>query len=476
MTTRAKPATGTSLVLVIVALAVLPTLARAQAQPADVQEMRSTIRDMQETIEDLNRKVDALERAAPATGTEPAPNPTATQSPITPRDALNDQQGPAPRPDDITLDPEFRGFIPIPHTPVLIKFNAKPRVDFTYDTDNAGDDNRFITAKIPVVGDDAKGGGAVFNANAKGSQLRIDVRAPEVDGAPRFYYQNDFFASNGGEFGYRMQHIYGKIYNVTVGYTYGVFEDPDVWPDTVDYEGPNSAIFARVPLVHYQLSLSPEWLLTLGIEQPESLPSSLDGEPVKGVNHAPDGGFNVRWERSKVGHVQFATILRDIGARGVSEEVATGPATDDQSVLGWGFNLSGGFDLFGRDTLLAQLTYGHGIGRYSNDAGFFDTDAAFDESGDLVALPYLGVLIGYTHHWSDEWRSTGSYGYVEMDNEASQGPDAYHLTHYASLNLMWQIRERLTVGLEGLYGHKETQDGSPGDVGRAQVGVLYSIF
>jgi hypothetical protein len=50
--------------------------------------------------------------------------------------------------------------------------------------------------------------------------------------------------------------------------------------------------------------------------------------------------------------------------------VTTGPATDDQSVLGWGLNLSGAFDLFGRDTLLAQLTYGHGIGRYSNDAGF----------------------------------------------------------------------------------------------------------
>jgi outer membrane receptor for ferrienterochelin and colicin len=93
-----------------------------------------------------------------------------------------------------------------------------------------------------------------------------------------------------------------------------------------------------------------------------------------------------------------------------------------------------------------------------------------------VALPYLGVLIGYTHHWNEEWRSTGSYGYVEMENEESQGPDAYHATHYASLNVMWQIRERLTLGLEGLYGHKETQDGSTGDVGRAQFGVLYSIF
>ena len=33
------------------------------------------------------------------------------------------------------------------------------------------------------------------------------------------------------------------------------------------------------------------------------------------VNHAPDGGFNVRWEDKHIGHVQFASILRDIGVR-----------------------------------------------------------------------------------------------------------------------------------------------------------------
>lgn len=472
MTTCMSRKAGRVVVVTIVALAGIATLARAQAQP-DVQDMKSTIREMQATIDDLSRKVEALENGdgAAATG-KSAPS----VSPVTPRDALNDQQEPAPRPNDLTLQPDYQGFIPVPHTPVLIKFNAKPRVDFTYDTDNAGDDNRFITAKIPVTGDPARGGGAVFNANAKGSQIRVDVRAPEIDGAPRFYYQNDFFASSGGEFGYRVQHLYGKLYNVTVGFTYGVFEDPDIWPDTIDYEGPNSMIFARVPLVHYQWLLNPEWTLTFGIEQPESTVAALDGETVKAVNHAPDGGFNLRWERSKVGHVQFATILRDLGARGLSEEVASGPATEDQSVFGWGLNLSATFDVFGKDTLLAQLTYGEGIGRYSNDAGFFDTDAAFDESGDLVALPYVGAFIGYTHHWAEEWRSTASYGFVQMDNEASQGPDAYHATHYASANLIWQLRERLSVGVEGLYGHKETQDGSNGDVGRAQVGVLYSLF
>jgi hypothetical protein len=68
------------------------------------------------------------------------------------------------------------------------------------------------TAKIPVEGDPSKGGKPVFNINAKGSQLRIDVRAPEIAGAPRFYYENDFYGSGGGEFPYRIRQFYGQIY------------------------------------------------------------------------------------------------------------------------------------------------------------------------------------------------------------------------------------------------------------------------
>jgi hypothetical protein len=44
------------------------------------------------------------------------------------------------------------------------------------------------------------------------------------------------------------------------------------------------------------------------------------------------------------------------------------------------------------------------------------------------------------------------------------------------MNLVWQIRKRLSLGLEGLYGHKEEKSGADGDVFRIQVGVLYSLF
>jgi DcaP outer membrane protein len=486
----------TSLLMLFVFFAVL-----APARASELDELKATVQAMQNSMAQMQKKIAELEqenkkqkqqaaasRAAPAAVTQvPASGPTSESvsgdqvvtiaptavtieghaSEVKQRPALDDQQEAAPRPGDLTLDPKYRGFVPIPNTPILIKFNAKPRVDFTDDPQNTGNPDRFVTAQIPVEGNFFKGGGNQFNVNAKGSQLSIDVRAPELPGSPRFYYQNDFFGSGGGELPFRVRQLYGQIYNVVLGQTFSVFEDPDAWPDTVDYEGPNSAVFARRPLGRYMLPLSKKWQLNFGLEKPGAeVDTSIDSD-ARSVNHAPDGGLNVRWEDSEIGHVQLGAIVRDIGVKG--------PIVGDQSTFGWGVNLSSSLNVFDRDSVQTQLTYGHGLFRYFND-DFVNNDAAFDSSGDLTAIPAFGAMIGYTHKWSDILRSTASYGYVRLDNEFSQGPDAYHQTHYASVNLVWQARKRLSIGFEGLYGHKEEKSGADGDAFRLQIGVLYSLF
>ena len=105
--------------------------------------------------------------------------------------------------------------------------------------------------------------------NANATQLRLDVRAPEHGGDFRFYYQNDFFGSGSdtGDMKYRVQHIYGQFYGFKAGFTYGVLEDPDSWPDTVDYEGPNAVIFSRRPVAQYTVAWNDNWNTTFGVEK-----------------------------------------------------------------------------------------------------------------------------------------------------------------------------------------------------------------
>jgi hypothetical protein len=466
------------------------TAPATHAQTAEeFQQLKAAVRQMQTTIDALNSKIADLEKAkaAPAQVPQSEPSASATnrfeatsrsyqtmekvaegkpvgeKSQVENRGTLNDQQEAAPRPKDYTLDPQYRGFIPVPNTPILIKFNAKPHLDMTSDNKNTGDKYRFAPALFPLKTEPNYGGGEQFNVNGNATQLRLDVRAPDMPGDLRFYYQNDFFGSDTSDMKYRLQHLYGQFYGFVAGYTYSVWEDPDAWPDTVDYEGPNSVIFARRPLAHYTYALNDHWNTTFGVEKPGF---SVDNGA--SIARMPDLGFNARWEKSGIGHVQFSNLYRDIGARD--------PIGRDQHVFGWGLNLGAGLDLGKNDTLQLLGVYGEGVGGLANDA-FSPLDAAFSSSGKLEPLPFYSGMFGLTHRWSDQFRSTVSYGYVNVDNTSGQSPTAYHVTHYASINLIYQLRKHLSIGLEGLYGLKEAQNGvDSGDVFRIQLGMVYSLF
>ena len=162
----------------------------------------------------------------------------------------------------------------------------------TSDNRNAGNQNRFVPASFPLKGAADYGGGEQFHMNANATQLRLDVRAPEMDGNFRFYYQNDFFGSGSdtGDMKYRVQHIYGQFYGFKAGFTYGVFEDPDSWPDTVDYEGPNAVIFSRRPVAQYTYAWNDNWNTTFGVEEPDIFVDVDSGPNAGGSTPDPDAG------------------------------------------------------------------------------------------------------------------------------------------------------------------------------------------
>jgi hypothetical protein len=56
------------------------------------------------------------------------------------------------------------------------------------------------------------------------------------------------------------------------------------------------------------------------------------------------------------------------------------------------------------------------------------------------------------------------------------GDDAYHRTDYASLNAVYQFRQKMTLGFEVLWGQKQQADLLKGDVWRFQFGIAYKLF
>ena len=383
------------------------------------------------------------------------------------RRAMDDRQEAAARPGSQVLDPKFVGFFPVPNTPVIIKLNPKPHVDVTFDNRNTGDRFRFVPAKFPIKGTTEYGGGTQSFVNANASQIRLDIRAPSLEGGLRFYYQNDFFGSDTSDMKYRLQHLYGQFYGVIAGFTYGVFEDPDAWPDTVDYEGTNAVIFARRSVVQYKTAFGTNWNATFGIEKPDIYLDNSFDTTAQLTTKIPDIGANVRWEGNG-SHVQISGIVRSVGAKGA--------VVGKQDKGAWGFNVGSSLKLDGSNYAIFYFNYGDGIGGMGNDTSFVNSDAAFNSAGTLETLKYFSGMGAFTHNWCPTWRSTVTYGYVKLDNASGQPDTAYHKTQYASANVIWQLRKRLSIGAEGLWGDKQIKVGDKGDAWRLQLGLVYSVF
>ena len=146
-----------------------------RAQAPDLGQLENTVKAMQQMITNLQQEILELKKQqakSPPSATQPAAAPAGgvefvaptiktppAASQIIPHESLRDYQEAAQRPGSLTLDPKYRGFIPIPNTPAFIKFNAKVRLDMMDDNRNSGNPDRFVTAQIPVEGEATHGGG-----------------------------------------------------------------------------------------------------------------------------------------------------------------------------------------------------------------------------------------------------------------------------------------------------------------------------
>lgn len=480
--------------------------AQNNSQERELDSLRSTVQQLEKSLQEVRTKLAEMERqnqtgvdsnavTPPAAVQSPPPPATSSnfmviadqkfqlptippefgnlgQSLIPDYDAFNDQQA-APRPDNKPIDPALKGFIPIPGTKTMIRFGGSARLDAIYDFQNNGNPNQFIPSSFPVPGEPGADGGPETTIETKGTRVSVEARRPVgTEGQLRIYNEDDFFNdSTSPNMSFRVRHFYGQAWNLLIGQTFTTFMNIDSWPDVVDYAGPNAMINRRQAQIRYSPSIYKgvgQMNLLFSIEQPTSdisttatgVPPGADPESL-----APDGVVAWRWE-GKVGHVQLSGLFRSLGY--------DSPA-GDQTVFGWGSSASGAFNLFKADKFLWQIAYGHGMARYVNDLGSADLDAALDDSGNLKAIPVFAAAVGYTHEWSKHFRSTASFGYVNADPTTSLGAFAIETTTYASANLVWHVTPSFRMGLEYLFGTKETQNGAEHDGHRIDFVFRYDL-
>jgi len=466
--------------------------AQEDTSAQSAQELRQQLSQLQEQMQKVQSRLDQLESQKPSNtsqlqatpGTQPSTQPASQpplQGPTSPQvgretathTTFSDDSVAAPRYDNVPLDPKYQGFFRLPGTETILKIGGYFKTDFIYDLKPAGNGEAFVPSSIPIPQI------ATINnttVSIRPTRLSLDFRIPSTRiGEVRFYAEGDLFGTNATT--PRLRHAYAQASNFLIGQTFTNFMDPDGFPDTLDFQGPNGMVNLRNPQIRYGIALGKSTTLYLAAEKPSSDIIFKTAEFSSQPNApSPDGTIRLRQE-FQGGHFQVAGIFRSIAAF-----VTQPPAAKTGSVFGWGVNVSAGFKTIGKDNIVVAAVGGRGISRYIQDTSGLGIDAevtSVPTNPHLKATPDVGADLAYQHYWTKTLRSSAVFSYAAVQNPPLSvfvSGTTYNHSDYSAANLIWNpFGSSLNMGAEFLYGWQMRQDGSKGNAPRIQFSAKYNF-
>jgi len=309
----------------------------------------------------------------------------------------------------------------------------------------------------------AKEFGADGNTYFSVRQTRFGAKSevPTSAGTLKTIFEFELFGtgSDAGQTTFRLRHAYGELGHFGAGQTWSPFMDIDVFPNSVEYWGPNGMVFFRNVQFRW-MPIQGESRVTLALERPGASADQgvyagrIELQDVKPHFPMPDISGEARLGRSW-GYVEAAGMLRRI------KWVDQGTDAFDLSggVWGWGLNFSSNLKVYEKDVVKLQLVYGKGIQNYMNDApadvGTKPNPGNTTTPVTGEALPLLGIVAFYDHYWNEKFSSTVGYSRLDIDNSAGQADDAFRTGQYAVTNLLYYPVKDVMVGAEFQFGHRK---------------------
>ena len=257
---------------------------------------------------------------------------------------------------------------------------AKPRLDIYgaamldmgYETGQSHPDWFDVArpTKLPAYENEFGKDGRFF-AGVRQSRLGFKGFIPTSLGEVKTIFEFELFGTgvDAGQTTFRLRHAYGELGHFGAGQTWSPFMDPDVFPNSVEYWGPNGMVFFRNVQVRW-MPIRATRAVTIALERPGA---SADQGVYRRPRRAPGRQGAVsrcrtsrrKYRRSgKWGHIQLA---------GIAPLDQWDDMNDDQFDLsgqatGWGVHLSAQHQDRQGARSGPRCVYGEGIQNYMNDA------------------------------------------------------------------------------------------------------------
>ena len=335
--------------------------------------------------------------------------------------------------------------------------------------------------KLPAFKDEFGHDGRFF-MGVRQSRLGVKGFVPTPMGELKTIFEYELFGTgaDAGQTTFRLRHAWGELGKFGAGQYWSVFVDPDAFPNTFEYWGPNGLAWYRNVQARFTAVNTDKNLFMVALERPGASADQgnyadrIELQGVSGRFPLPD--LSAQYKRTgKAGHLAIAGIVRQINWDDMNNDQfdLTG------SAVGYGVNVSTNLKLK-QDVLRASVVYGAGVQNYMNDA---PTDVGIEANpGNATqpivgkALPMLGATVFYDRTWSPKWTTSIGGSMLDIDNSDGQAPSAFKRGSYGIINLLSTPVPGVTYGAELQYGKRENNsDGFSSDDVRIQFSFKYNF-
>lgn len=433
----------------------------------EVQDLKNQVKQLKELVEQLNKKIETVEQAQKQTPS-PAASPVSDNRPST--------EQPAAPAVPVTPTDDKNG-----ETTMQIYGHAMLDSGYQFKSNNPNWFDVVRPTQLPSFGGQYAPNGKVF-FGVRQSRFGVKTSTPTKYGELKTQFEFELFGTgvDAGQTTFRLRHAYGELGQFGAGQTWSPFMDIDVFPNSLEYWGPNGMVFFRNVQFRW-MPFKGKNSVTLAIERPGAsgdqgqFSDRIELSGIKPKFDMPDFSGNVRFTRDW-GHLQIAGMLRKI--KWVDTFVDAVDLSD--SVMGGGVNVSSNLNFTKNNVGRFSLVYGTGIENYMNDAPV-DVGIEINPAGSTrpikgVALPVLGVVAFLDHNWNKKFSTSLGYSMVNIENSNGQAGDAYHRGHYALTNLLYSPVPNVMIGGELQYGRRENfYDGFASEDFRVQFSFKYNF-
>jgi DcaP outer membrane protein len=452
-----------SVALLLLPIWILPLHAQSQdGRTQEIQQLKDKLDQLDRTMKEVRAEINALESASqrPSAVTPVAPSPTqakampAQPEPIiaVPSEAIiaRPQAGTVPLEGEITERKDS------------LNLYGFAMLDSGYDFGQVNPNWYDVVrpTQLPSYPNEYAPSGNVY-ASVRQTRFGVKTSTPTPLGDLNTIFEFELFGTgvDAGQTTFRLRHAYGELGQFGAGQTWSAFMDIGVFPNTLEYWGPNGMVFFRNVQVRWMPIRGERGSVTIALERPGAsgdqgvYADRIELSDIRPRFNFPDLTGNARIDRNW-GYVQMAGIVRKIGW----VDTSTNPVNLGGSVVGWGVNLTSNLNLSKTNVAKLAFAYGEGIENYMNDApldvGVQHAPPNFPVPFKGVALPVLGVVSFLDHTWSERFTSSAGYSFVNIQNSDAQLPSDFHQGDYAIANLLYHPIPKVTVGSEFQFGRR----------------------